>query len=548
MFTIKDMLNIDELQDLTLVTDNQGIDNIITHVITMDNPEMVRWMKNGELLLTTGYNFIENDSMQKQLVMELANTGCSGLGIKIKRYFKKAPKIIVEEAQKVGLPIIEIPYYYTLSDMARVINEQIFSERMDTYKKQELFLNMIMQTVSKGGRVKGILSIAESILGCPVFITDTSFNIKEYSPACVKYIKDINAIDKSYLCSILNNMQGQKLMDGCIFRKEFNAGEERNELEVYSINIANIPIEYLILVKNVNNTNLKHTLKLVNILTTYLGNYYLIKYEHKFEGIKGVESFLFMLLKNSTNTLKDIENQAIKFGIDIEKKYVCTIIQFSYEIKDNKKHVQNMQYIIDNIKNILCDMGKRTYYLLTVDKNIIVIFEINDNDKIYEINSEMLELYNYIDKEFLKSENIEYFIANGNMCDDLSLIWKSYEEAIATIEIMKNNIDGLNAKIGHYTDYIIHHMLLSYNEGRKIYFDSIKPLVDHDKVSGDELTITLKEYINCQCKSTKAADRLYIHRNTLDYRLKKIKDILGYDFENYNKLLELQIALIALEL
>ena len=156
-------------------------------------------MKRGEILLTTGYNFIEDDFMQKQLVMELANTGCSGLGLKIKRYFKKTPKVIIDEAKKVGLPVIEIPYYYTLSDMARIINEQIFSERMDTYKKQELFLDMIMETVSKGGGIKGILSVTESILDCPVLITDTLLNINEHSPSCTEYIKISPTVKNQHL-------------------------------------------------------------------------------------------------------------------------------------------------------------------------------------------------------------------------------------------------------------------------------------------------------------------------------------------------------------
>ena len=40
MFTIRDLLNIGDLQDITLITDDQGMDNVITHAITMDNPEM----------------------------------------------------------------------------------------------------------------------------------------------------------------------------------------------------------------------------------------------------------------------------------------------------------------------------------------------------------------------------------------------------------------------------------------------------------------------------------------------------------------------------
>ena len=545
MFTIKDLLNIGELQDITLITDDQGMDNVITHAITMDNPEMVHWMKRGEILLTTGYNFIEDDFMQKQLVMELANTGCSGLGLKIKRYFKKTPKVIIDEAKKVGLPVIEIPYYYTLSDMARIINEQIFSERMDTYKKQELFLDMIMETVSKGGGIKGILSVTESILDCPVLITDTLLNINEHSPSCTEYIKDITNGEESTFEAIRKDSLRSKATNGCALKVGINTHAGEKNLEVYYINIANMPMEYLILIKNKNETEHGHTAQLVKILAAYLSNYYLIKYENKFEAVKGTESFLFMLLNNSTTTLKEIEKQAVEYRIDIEKKYACAVLQPIYQINDNSRHVGNMKYILDNIKTILYGMGKRKHYILTTDDNIIIIFAVNDNNNIDEINSETLELHNSIDRDFLHRECMDYYISNGNICDDLSLLWKSYGEAISTIELMKNN---KGVRIGHYTDYIAYHMLMNFNEGRKYYYNIIKPLYEHDKNTGDELIPTLKVYINNHCKSTKAADKLYIHRNTLDYRIKKIKDILGYDFEDCNKVLELQMALIAVEL
>lgn len=80
MLTVKQLLDIGELKDLKLVAGEQGVDNMIKNAITMDNPDMVHWMRNGELLLTTGYNISENENKQKQLISELFNIGCLGSG------------------------------------------------------------------------------------------------------------------------------------------------------------------------------------------------------------------------------------------------------------------------------------------------------------------------------------------------------------------------------------------------------------------------------------------------------------------------------------
>ena len=60
----------------------------------------------------------------------------------------------------------------------------------------------------------------------------------------------------------------------------------------------------------------------------------------------------------------------------------------------------------------------------------------------------------------------------------ICLYLEEHGEAISTIELMKNN-EGV--RIGHYTDYIAYHMLMNFNEGRKYYYNIIKPLSEHDK-------------------------------------------------------------------
>ncbi|NLM04964.1 MAG: PucR family transcriptional regulator, partial [Clostridiales bacterium] len=55
-------------------------------------------------------------------------------------------------------------------------------------------------------------------------------------------------------------------------------------------------------------------------------------------------------------------------------------------------------------------------------------------------------------------------------------------------------------------------------------------------------------YIRMNGEINRAAEKLYIHRNTLNYRLEKIKEITGRDPKNYKDLLELFIAYIISEL
>ena len=54
----------------------------------------------------------------------------------------------------------------------------------------------------------------------------------------------------------------------------------------------------------------------------------------------------------------------------------------------------------------------------------------------------------------------------------------------------------------------------------------------YDRKNHTELKKTLKEYLNCERNYVKTAARLYIHRNSLLYRLKRIEELTDIDLEN----------------
>lgn len=88
--------------------------------------------------------------------------------------------------------------------------------------------------------------------------------------------------------------------------------------------------------------------------------------------------------------------------------------------------------------------------------------------------------------------------------------------------------------------------LLSHIENQKILDDYIEThlgkLMQADKLHKGNLCETLEHYLNCNCNAKKTAEEMFVHRNTLNYRLKKISETLECDFEELNDCLELKLA------
>ncbi|BBL80532.1 hypothetical protein RxyAA322_23860 [Rubrobacter xylanophilus] len=75
----------------------------------------------------------------------------------------------------------------------------------------------------------------------------------------------------------------------------------------------------------------------------------------------------------------------------------------------------------------------------------------------------------------------------------------------------------------------------------------VRPLAEHDRRRGSDLIRTLRVYFACGANASEAADRLWLHRNSLLYRLQRISSITGLDLKDPEARFALQIGLLAME-
>ena len=75
----------------------------------------------------------------------------------------------------------------------------------------------------------------------------------------------------------------------------------------------------------------------------------------------------------------------------------------------------------------------------------------------------------------------------------------------------------------------------------------IEPLIEHDRVRGSDLVKTLKTYFAAGSNASEAADRLFLHRNSMLYRLERIQKLTGLDLKDDRVALALRLGLLANE-
>ncbi len=226
--------------------------------------------------------------------------------------------------------------------------------------------------------------------------------------------------------------------------------------------------------------------------------------------------------------LVDIYNRAKKLHIDTEVRRVIFIIETKHEKDTNA---------LDNVRGLL---GSRMKDFVTAvdEKNIIVVKELEPTDSHKELEKTAQSFY-----DILKEEGEEdILIAYGTVVGDIKEVSKSYKEAKLALDV---------GKIFFGEKSIIAYSTLGI--GRLIYQLPI-PLckmfireIFEGKSPDDfeeETLATINKFFENNLNVSETSRQLYIHRNTLVYRLDKLQKSTGLDLRVFEDAITFKIALM----
>ena len=252
----------------------------------------------------------------------------------------------------------------------------------------------------------------------------------------------------------------------------------------------------------------------------------LIAYKERFDKNNFIKN---LLLDNLL--LVDIYNRAKKLHIDTEVRRVIFIIETKHE-KDSTA--------LDNVRNLLGNRAKD--FVTAVDeKNIIVVKELEPNDGHVELEKIAQNLYNLLTEE--GEEGV--LIAYGTIVNDIKEVSKSYKEAKLALDVGKiffseRNVIAYSALgIGR----LIYQLPIPLC---KMFIREIFEGKSPDDFDEETLT-TINKFFENNLNVSETSRQLYIHRNTLVYRLDKLQKSTGLDLRVFEDAITFKIALMVVK-
>ncbi|MED3908749.1 PucR family transcriptional regulator ligand-binding domain-containing protein [Peribacillus simplex] len=528
---VSELLTLPALNGMHLIAGRTGIEREVRTVNMMDAPDIINFLKQNEFLVTTAYHIKDKPQLLSSLVEAMANQGCAALGIKTRRYLKEIPAEVLVLANDLSFPIIELPAELSLGEIINHTLRGILDQRaaeltfaMETHKQ---FTNLIM----RGKGIQKLLDHLSDMIGYPILLVD-------------QYQKPIfHPISTSGIIPIIKKMNEE----GFRFHKtktsflSFSSLSNKQPYTVFPIYMNEEKFGYLTISGEIKTSDNLITLTIeqaTNVISFALMKEHALKQHDR--NIRN--DFFLHFLDGSFSSQEEIINRAKEFSLHNEQTYICAVGKI--DESDSDISYTQLQRRADSIYEFLEDelhLSPDPIHLFTKGKKCILLYEVNEvsADVLQTVETSLRSLQRITASQF----DCTISFGVSHMSPSFLQTKNSYKEA---------NDSLLEGGLSKRTEYIqifrtkdIMELLRIIPEEDLMNFHHFA-LQGFSKIFTEEeqtLLQTLSVYLETHCQISETAKRLFVHRNTVVYRLEKCEELLGKSLKDSETTLQIRLAL-----
>lgn len=562
---VREALELPCFSGAVVIAGHEGLDRVVRHVTVVDTPGPYKWIRGDELLLTAAY-FLKNEpEAQLSMIPELAPLGVAAIAMKLGRYVDYMPPAMIDHADRYGLPLIELPYEVAWIDIINPVMAEILNRQASILKESKQSHEMLMKLVLDGCGLPEIATRLSSLIDRPVTITDQQWNLIATSP------RHSNSLSKD----AFQPDQGNPKPDNDLtprslaalgpedLRQAWRSGTVMDHSVLPNLRVGNgliiVPVlvgekvyAYIVVSEGPGKLSALNLTTIENASTVCAVEILRIRASHETQR-HFRNDFVSDLVSGDFESLESITRRAEAFDWNLS----CPHILLNVDIDSLEKHYEKLDYdnktlrssqenfirIVESaptdgyICRKLVGAGKanRTVVLLSFDEGV----------DLQTAKARALRIAEYIRSEAEHHLNpITVSIGVSRIAFNVGQIQDAHKQAIQALTVGRQ-IFGANRVI-HFDELGIFRIIcegLGTEEHRMFHEEWVQPIVEYDEERGTNLVGTLNAYFMCNMSVVESAEKLYIHENTLRYRLSKVESILGKQLSSGETALNLWLAL-----
>lgn len=541
-YTVRKLLESEQFPKMKLLCGEKGLDLEVKGIRIIEIEDMERYLTGGEILITSFQVYLScSDREVEQHFEDLVKSDISGFIVKKRKEYDPTGRrlsLLEKHCKKYEIPLVEISedsYYWGI---IRYVIMQVFDKdtaRLKYFKiTHDNFNTFILNNNGSCNTASDIIKFLSVMIENPVVLYYGNLNcmvstnsdnsklilsdeIQPYKPNIItkfQYMKQMKGSCVQYVVkfAILNEME--------IYITITEENRELTELDYMAIENAIINLQY-------------------GFLSEFAQDEVKKKYQRD----------LIHNILNGLLSSKEMTEAAAQLGMKESDTY--RVVDFH----TIKKNVQR-KYTKEQLHEVGVIVGELMYLLpdALIYRNmdqIVMIQQVDSNQTELEYQKEMEEVEDVIQRSILyRKKDTDFQIGIGKSVEGYQRLKESYHEAsraIKYIDIIRLVTGDKNKSVVHYSNlgfFQIFGEIDDVTELERYIPETLKKLYLYDDEHKGELITTLQMYLRNKQSIRKTADEMFVHYRTISYRLEKIKQISGINFDNANEVLAVSNGLI----
>lgn len=541
-YTVRKLLESEQFLKMKLLCGEKGLDLEVKGIRIIEIEDMERYLTGGEILITSFQVYLScSDREVEQHFEDLVKSDISGFIVKKRKEYDPTGRrlsLLEKHCKKYEIPLVEISedsYYWGI---IRYVIMQVFDKdtaRLKYFKiTHDNFNTFILNNNGSCNTASDIIKFLSVMIENPVVLYYGNLNcmvstnsdnsklilsdeIQPYKPNIItkfQYMKQMKGSCVQYVVkfAILNEME--------IYITITEENRELTELDYMAIENAIINLQY-------------------GFLSEFAQDEVKKKYQRD----------LIHNILNGLLSSKEMTEAAAQLGMKESDTY--RVVDFH----TIKKNVQR-KYTKEQLHEVGVIVGELMYLLpdALIYRNmdqIVMIQQVDSNQTELEYQKEMEEVEDVIQRSILyRKKDTDFQIGIGKSVEGYQRLKESYHEAsraIKYIDIIRLVTGDKNKSVVHYSNlgfFQIFGEIDDVTELERYIPETLKKLYLYDDEHKGELITTLQMYLRNKQSIRKTADEMFVHYRTISYRLEKIKQISGINFDNANEVLAVSNGLI----
>ncbi|MCR2805692.1 PucR family transcriptional regulator [Paenibacillus soyae] len=501
-------------------------------------PDISTWLGKNQMLFTTEHVIAGNGSLSLRFLQQMSCAECAGLVVKANHREANLPGDLLEASNRLGLPVIALPNDASLGEMMSQVLSIILNEKQVELERTFEIHRKFSRLFLNGASMSDVAQTLTGVIHHPILIQNNRRQIVGWSATARQ-----RALSPAFQSELLQLSVHHAAAEGRLIYCVTESGEK---LGIYPIHSSGM-FKGSIIVMHADDTIDTSVMPLEQ--AAQIIAYESIKQDALMEGSNRLrEEFFGELLENELSSVEEILKRGEKYGLTNKGQHWVVVSKPLAHTFEGHSTFQMEHAQLEHLMNeVHAYMEARNIQMIGTTKGehvVLILTSLQETPPAGQ-EGEWIRLLEQL-QEHMENGKDRWMIASGisNPADQLDRLPRAYQEASQALR------HGLERNRGPFvSSYRVQQVpdlirLLPYHKLSEFYVSVLKHLAYAKNEESLELLHTLDIYLQNNCNVKETATAMYLHRNTVFYRLNKCETMLGLSFKDPIDLLKLRMAVM----